>query len=99
MECVVCGKHFEAKRSDARCCSSNCRHKVLRERKKLNAQVTSKSWQLDDSKRLKRILDISPKLAPVIDDFRFYFSRDVAVIVITVCEKLIEDMESKQATG
>jgi len=92
MDCVICGKSFSASRSDARCCSSNCRHKLRRERQKLNAVTASKSWQLEDSKRLREVIKVSPGVAPVLDDFRFYFGRDVAVIVLQVCERIISDL-------
>ena len=92
MKCVICGRAFEAHRNDAKCCSSNCRHKLARERKRLNGDYQKRNWQLEDRARLDRLLLESPSIESVIEDFRFYFGRDVALVVIKTCEALAADI-------
>ena len=62
VDCVICGKTFEGKRSDAKYCSSNCRNKAKKgktrkhengsyRRRKYVVNTSSKNGQLDKFKR------------------------------------------------
>lgn len=68
--CVICGRTFTAKRSDAECCSSNCRNKKSKERAKQMALMRPFTWTLEQWVDVKMIQDISPEAYQHLEQIR-----------------------------
>lgn len=56
--CVMCGKPFKTTRRDAQYCSSACKSKMYRQRRKLRKEVQADQLTLDDQKVLTLVDDI-----------------------------------------
>lgn len=54
-ECLVCGTHFTAKRSDAKTCSNKCRAKLRRERIRQQKKAQGMTMTLSEFAYLERI--------------------------------------------
>lgn len=76
--CVICGKDMPHTRSNAECCSSNCRNKKSRQRARQMKMMRPFTWQLEQYKDLQAIHAISPMSARLIDEIRLLAGVEVA---------------------
>lgn len=93
-ECIICGKEFEFERDHARCCSSNCRHKLRNIRKQNDALDNKFKFDLWQNNHLMQVRAVSPDAAKIIDEIRVKYGSEVADMALNATGFVILAMRS-----
>lgn len=88
--CVVCGKEYQQFRKDHLCCSSNCRHKLSRQRKQRGLETNRRSWRLEDAQRLEKVRLVDHSVYQDLHTVMAVFGRDYALMVLGMIERTLE---------
>lgn len=80
--CVICGKSFPASRTDAECCSANCRNKKKRLRDNQSKLLKAFNWDLYQHQDMEFIRNLSPEAAQQIEQIRIQAGVKMAVLAI-----------------
>lgn len=92
--CVICGKELRYTRSNAECCSSNCRNKKSRLRAKQQKMFIPFTWRLEQYTELQKIYDVSPEASRLIDEIRLRAGVEVAQLAIDAIHQIANVADS-----
>lgn len=93
--CPVCGSQFTADRSDARTCSTTCRHIVWREQRRQKKLMEKFSFDLFEQARFQRINDFSPTAGVTIRNILKDEGKNIAVLAMKAVEQAILECDKR----
>jgi hypothetical protein len=93
-QCAMCPKMFNATRSNAECCSSNCRNKKARARNRQMKMFIPFTWQLEQYTELQKIYEVSPEASRLIDEIRLRAGVEVAQLAIDAIHQIANVADS-----
>lgn len=82
--CVQCGKSFDAKRSDARYCSSTCRVYAVRARRRAEQVAQSLTLSFEGAALLEQLRRVMPKTAASVEKLISDYGVECAVAAVKV---------------
>lgn len=81
-QCVVCGKSFQASRSDAQTCSVKCRSKLMRDRKKARVEVERTTLDLWQQRDVTELENAVPAAGLLVKQIYAKYGKEAAIWAI-----------------